>query len=587
MGNSGEIKVPVAFNVGIAGHRDINVNEEKLITKTITDILKGVKENVYKLSKQLQNLNQENSVHLRMISMLAEGSDRIAAKCALELGYELQCPLPFTKEDFISDFKEQHSKNEFLTLISKADRVFELDFGRENEPQSYLDAGLVMLEHSDFIIAVWDGNKAKGRGGTEEIVNYALYHEIPVIWIDRKNLDKISYLKGSKNYKNWKNKLEEFIKEMLLPENILSDSDNRIIHSYFEKKIPKSRFSKLYTRFVKTLSWKYKRKKKAKFKTNEKASNKINNYSAFINSNYDINYKRADQLALYYSDVYRTASFLRALFPLLASVGLAFGFYWKWGTVDIISLFGFFIQALFIYLVIFLSGRNDKYEWHKKFVDYRIIAELMRQMLYLAPLGYVTKQIRSTESMDSWFKWHCRAVIRYAALPTRILNRSNLQDYYQYVKKEYVLDQIEYNASKYEIMSRIASRLKKVGIFFFTLGIIVTAARFFVYTGVQIHLFPKEMYGIKITTFFNMLSMVLPAIGGGMFGILAQCGFENLAQKHKGMITRLQNLNKEMEDLQSEGYDGTVNIVLQAAELMAYDVNDWRILLKSKGIKKY
>ena len=41
-----------------------------------------------------------------------------------------------------------------------------------------------MLAQSDVLIAIWDGEDAKGKGGTGQIVKEALINEIPVVWIN-------------------------------------------------------------------------------------------------------------------------------------------------------------------------------------------------------------------------------------------------------------------------------------------------------------------------------------------------------------------------------------------------------------------
>ena len=68
---------------------------------------------------------------LRVISPLAEGADRLVAKEAIALGFELQCPLPFTREEYQRDFESAQSRQEFCALIALATAVLELDGSRE------------------------------------------------------------------------------------------------------------------------------------------------------------------------------------------------------------------------------------------------------------------------------------------------------------------------------------------------------------------------------------------------------------------------------------------------------------------------
>ncbi len=59
---------------------------------------------------------------LRAISPLAEGTDRVFASCALDLGYQLCCVTPFFKKEFENDFKEPASKSEFTACWKERKR---------------------------------------------------------------------------------------------------------------------------------------------------------------------------------------------------------------------------------------------------------------------------------------------------------------------------------------------------------------------------------------------------------------------------------------------------------------------------------
>ena len=40
-----------------------------------------------------------------------------------------------------------------------------------------------MVDRCDAVIALWDGEKSRGRGGTAEIVGYAQEHGVPIAWV--------------------------------------------------------------------------------------------------------------------------------------------------------------------------------------------------------------------------------------------------------------------------------------------------------------------------------------------------------------------------------------------------------------------
>jgi hypothetical protein len=105
---------------------------------------------------------------------LAAGSDQLVAELALELGYKLYAPLPLPREKYVADFRDNpEAEARFSTLLGRAEAVFELA-DDDNRPAAYQAVGRFVIEHSDVLIAIWDGEEAKGPGGTAQIVAEAV-----------------------------------------------------------------------------------------------------------------------------------------------------------------------------------------------------------------------------------------------------------------------------------------------------------------------------------------------------------------------------------------------------------------------------
>ena len=123
----------------------------------------------------------------RVLSSLAEGADRLLAKRLLLLpGAHLWVPLPLSKEEYLEDFASPVSRSEFNDLMSSARRVIPMP-ACEERVQGYQAAGRYVLEHSDVLLAVWDGKSAQGAAGTAEIVMQARARQLPIAWIHAGN----------------------------------------------------------------------------------------------------------------------------------------------------------------------------------------------------------------------------------------------------------------------------------------------------------------------------------------------------------------------------------------------------------------
>jgi hypothetical protein len=108
------------------------------------------------------------------VSGLAEGADRIVARRVLARpGGRLVALLPLEPADYIADFADADSVREFTDLLAAADE-YEVITGSASDDwtreAAYERAGHAMLDRSDVLLALWDGQPGRGRGGTADMV---------------------------------------------------------------------------------------------------------------------------------------------------------------------------------------------------------------------------------------------------------------------------------------------------------------------------------------------------------------------------------------------------------------------------------
>jgi hypothetical protein len=124
---------------------------------------------------------------LAVISSLAEGADRWGAEPAVKkLGARLIAVLPLPKTDYMRDFETPESKLEFERLLDRAEEVVQLP-ARANRDEAFAAAGEAVLDRSDVLLAVWDGQGAQGLGGTGEVVARARARGLPIAWVHAGN----------------------------------------------------------------------------------------------------------------------------------------------------------------------------------------------------------------------------------------------------------------------------------------------------------------------------------------------------------------------------------------------------------------
>lgn len=120
---------------------------------------------------------------LVVLSALAEGADRLVAERVLARpGSRLIVPLPLARSDYRNDFTTAQSRHEFQSLLDRADEIIELPKARTRSA-AYRAAGIYVLDHSDVLVALWDGRPGRGRSGTAGIVHAARRRGHPLIWV--------------------------------------------------------------------------------------------------------------------------------------------------------------------------------------------------------------------------------------------------------------------------------------------------------------------------------------------------------------------------------------------------------------------
>lgn len=161
--------------VGVTGHRSF----------TDADAATGrLREGLRRLLVLVNDEDDVRRTRIELVSGLAEGADRLVAREVLALpGATLTAVLPLPVDDYENDFETDESRSEFEGLLAKAHAV-EVMPPAPTRRAAYAAQGRWVVDHSDVLVAVWDGRKARGPGGTAEIVAYAAERGTLLLWVE-------------------------------------------------------------------------------------------------------------------------------------------------------------------------------------------------------------------------------------------------------------------------------------------------------------------------------------------------------------------------------------------------------------------
>jgi len=180
---SGPPRPPFALCVGVTGHRaDVLPRDSSDgLRVRIRDVLEQIERSGAALRKANSHLFAPEPTTRRFVSPIADGADQIAAETALELGWELQAVLPFDRKRYRASLASDAARARFDALIRQASCVLELPGDSARELDAYVMTGRATVAHCDILIAIWDGLPPRGRGGTGEVALLAITRGTAVI----------------------------------------------------------------------------------------------------------------------------------------------------------------------------------------------------------------------------------------------------------------------------------------------------------------------------------------------------------------------------------------------------------------------
>jgi hypothetical protein len=151
------------MRLGISGHQDLSPEVVSYVTPLLTGVI------------------SEQNGNVVGVSSLAAGADQLFATVILDQGGSLHAIIPCRRYE--STFSGPKSLNQFKLLLARAQEIETLEYPAPSE-EAFFDAGRRVVDNSDLLVAVWDGEPAAGKGGTADVVEYARSRgvDVVVVW---------------------------------------------------------------------------------------------------------------------------------------------------------------------------------------------------------------------------------------------------------------------------------------------------------------------------------------------------------------------------------------------------------------------
>ena len=162
---SAEIRLPAVLAIGFTGHRTLP--HEAQSRSVIYDFLAEKKASTAEI--------------LVGVTSVAAGGDLLFAESCLALEIPVRVLLPFEREEFAKDFDA--ATWERAEAVMRRAMSVEVIGDAAQRDEGYYACGIETVLRSEWQMGLWNGEPAKGLGGTEQVLTFANDIGRPVVWI--------------------------------------------------------------------------------------------------------------------------------------------------------------------------------------------------------------------------------------------------------------------------------------------------------------------------------------------------------------------------------------------------------------------
>ncbi len=154
------------FRIGASGHRDLGDEEARQFA-------------VQSVRALLSSYSQRYP-DLVLCAPLAIGADQLCIQTALDLHIPVEAALP--SEQYETHYASEEELETYRRLLRQCRAVHIQPFPAPND-DAYLANGQWIVDHSDLVFLIWNGQPSGGRGGTADIASHAWRTGCPFIHI--------------------------------------------------------------------------------------------------------------------------------------------------------------------------------------------------------------------------------------------------------------------------------------------------------------------------------------------------------------------------------------------------------------------
>ena len=588
--------VPFVLRVGVTGHRADMLAEGSVepLRKRIRAILTLIAAAGADLLEKERNCFAPGACQLRFLSPIADGADQIAAEVALDLGWELEAILPFERSAYAASLASDAARERLDGLIGRAACLLELPGDPGDGLDAYVMTGRATVAHCDLLIAVWDGLPPRGRGGTGEVVQFALTRgtaiaHVPVdpaaeprlLWsaFDPSVVTVADDAEVTRPVA--REDVDALLSALLMPPP--NPQEQRFFKRFMTEHLPRIRTRIEYPLLLSAAGVR-------RFRVRDLTANHADaqtrdewrRYRAGCADAHNIlapidmlerSYSWADGLATHFAQTYRSGHIFNFLLGGFA-VCLGLGAF----VVPHLKFEEAALELLITLAIILNAIIGQRQEWHRRWLDYRQLAERLRPMRTLMLLGIAAPDPPGTDTNPvpkRWIDWYASGIWRAMPCPSGAIDRPCAARLGRAIAEHEVEPQVSYHLRNAEQIEALDQRLEQISMVLFATTVLVTIATLI---GLAIGSDFVNAYG----NWFTLVSAGFPALGTAIFGIRFQADFGGDALRSKATAETLRQIDQELR--KDVSLSRAADLAEQAARIMLSDLDEWRLVNQQRDL---
>jgi hypothetical protein len=515
----------------------------------------------------------------------------MAAEAALARGWQLQAVLPFDRQNYLADFNDDVSRQRFHRLVDSASCTLELPGDPADPLEAYVMAGRGTVAHCDIMIAVWDGLPPRGRGGTAEIVDLAIQRGTAIIHLP------VAARQGR-------------ILWSAFDPNVLTRSGHDVhVHRPFDNEHlglllegmlglpPSANERRFYAQFAMERQRRFRARLEypvllalagvARLKRNHwhearsvaAIEEEWQNFLAGCTDCHGVSaslellkksYGWADRMATYYAQTFRSGHIFNFVFAAIAVLlGLS-------AFALPASKLNLAVFEIIITLAILINTATGiRQDWHRRWLDYRQLAERLRPLRSLKLLGIAAPDPPGSPANPvarRWIDWYAASIWRALGCPHGRIGPGNTADLTSAIVAHELEPQIDYNERSARQIELLDRRLARFGMGLFVATLVSSVIVIF-------GLIYDPDWVENTNDWFTLLSAGFPAVGTAIFGIRFQGDFGASALRSRSTAHTLAAIRDQLVTGKGN-LNRSADLMEQAARAMLADLDEWRLIIQ-------